>query len=301
MEKEILTAFLGKTLNIPTEQVATLLYKKSEDDTLTDEIAENALDVLLAKDRERVQSLAPPVDTKTFFDNGYKKAQAEIADRYEDSLRRNFGVDPEKKLKGDDLLTAVKTATATAATDPERVKISTEYLEMERKGREALEAQQAAFQQELEKLKATFEREKQWADISGVLRQTFKGLAPILPKDPEKAERQTSNFIDQNFRGFDFMRTDDGRFLVMKDGQRVNNPHGHPTYLEDLVKQKASDFFEFDVQPPIGNAGNKSDGKPALKFRFKDENDFLQQYATASAEDKPGMEAAFEAFVKGQG
>lgn len=55
-EKEILVAFLAKTLNQAPEQLAELLYQTSDEgETLKDD----ALNALLALDADRVQKLKP--------------------------------------------------------------------------------------------------------------------------------------------------------------------------------------------------------------------------------------------------
>jgi hypothetical protein len=62
--KDVLIAFLVKTLNLTTEQVAELVQKKSDDGKITEELLPDALEKLLAKDAERVSSLKKGVDTK---------------------------------------------------------------------------------------------------------------------------------------------------------------------------------------------------------------------------------------------
>ena len=293
-EKEILIAFLAKTLNRPIEQVAPLLYKKGDDDAITDEISETALNDLISLDAERVAKLKP--NTKEFFDNGYKKAQSEIADAFEKSVRAKFDVDKEGKLKGDDLLNAVKAATAKQADELlpiDKVKVHPEFLAMEQALRKQLSDVETEWKGKLETAQATFERERSWADVSGDIRRTFKGLNPILPKDSAKAEANTDLFVNTYFREYDFKRQDDGRYLVMKDGARVDNAHGHPMYLDDLVRQKADPLFEFAAQPPAGQAGNTNDGRGAKTVRFKDENDFLEQYAKAPETEKVALGQAW--------
>ena len=109
--KDIFLGFLSKSLNIDNEQLADLLYKKSDDGTLTDDVNENALQTLLQLDAERVQKLKP--NTKEYFDNGYKKGQSEVASQWEKRLREKFGIDPDGQLQGDALTDAIKAALLT--------------------------------------------------------------------------------------------------------------------------------------------------------------------------------------------
>lgn len=273
-EKEILIAFLGKTLNMTPEQVAPLLYKKGDDDTLTEEVSDTALAEIQRLDAERVAKLKP--NTKEFFDNGYKKAQAEIADAHEKTLRAKFNVDSEGKMKGDDLLNAIKAAMAKQddTLPADKVKIHPEFLAMEANYRKQLEDLEATWKQKAETMQSTFDREKSWSDVSGRIRQEFKALNPILPKDAAKADASVELFVNTHFRDYDFKPTEDGKFLVMKDGARVDNAHGHPLYLGDLVKQSAERLFDFEAQPPAGQAGNTNDGKGAVNIRFKNEDEY---------------------------
>lgn len=86
-DRELLLAYLGVTLNLSPDSIAESLYKKSDDGTQTDEIQEGALEALKSLDKERITKIKP--DTKTFFDNGYKKAQVEISEKYEKMIREN--------------------------------------------------------------------------------------------------------------------------------------------------------------------------------------------------------------------
>lgn len=287
-EKEILIAFLGKTLNRPAEQIAPLLYKKGDDnETLTEEISDTALDELIRLDADRVAKLKP--NTKEFFDNGYKKAEAEVAAKLEKTLREKFGVDTEGRLKGDALTDAIKAAMAEkqgATMTTDEIKLHPDFLAMERRYKKEMEEKEAAHLKQMEELQTTFTREKSWADWSGRIRQAFKSLNPVLSKEAARAEAQVELFVNTHFRDYDFKPTDDGRLLVMKDGARVDNAHGHPLYLDDLVKQTAERLYDFEAQPPAGNAGNNNDGKPTVKVRFKDENEFLEKYANAATPEE---------------
>src|SRR5688572_11605099 len=88
-EKELLSAFLSATLNMDEAGVASL-YKDGGTELLPE-----ALDILKAKDVERVKKLKP--NTQEFIDNGYKKAQSEIMSKLEKEFKEKTGFSSEKK------------------------------------------------------------------------------------------------------------------------------------------------------------------------------------------------------------
>lgn len=275
--KDLLLAFLGKTLNLPTEQLAELLYKKSDDGTMTEDLNEGALTQLLAMDSERVGKLKP--NTKEYFDNGYKAAEVAVSSKWEKTLREKFGVDADGQLKGDALADAIKSTLADASMKPDKVKLSAEYLALEKQMREQVEATKSEYEKQIEAMKAEAQRDKLWGSASGEIRNALKSLNPVLPSDPMKANRMIDLFM-QEFRGFDYQQ-DEAGFIPLKDGKRVEDAHGYPRKLADLVKERAESMFDFAQQQAAGNAGNENGGSRTVTKTFKDENDFYKAQAEA--------------------
>lgn len=295
--KDIILGFLSKTLNMDNEQLAELLYKKSDDGTLTDEVNENALSELLRLDAERVQKLKP--DTKTFFDNGYKKAQSEIAAQWEKKLREKFGVDPDGSAQGDALLDAIKAAAGEHEMKADKVKTHPEYLALETQMRKQAEQLKAEFEAEIEKRETTYKREQTWGQVSSEIRKAIKGLNPILPSDQAKAERMLELFVNTHFRDFEYQPDGNGGFVVMKDGQRVENQHGHVKALNDLVRETADSVFEFQAQKPAGNAGNSGgNGGSTVNLKFGSETDYYK--ARQEAAGNPARLAEIAAAWRAQ-
>jgi len=281
--KDIFLGFLSKTLNMDAEQLAELLHKKSDDGTITDDVNENALQALLQLDAERVQKIKP--NTKEYFDNGYKKAQSEIASQWEKRLREKFGIDPDGQLQGVALTDAIKATLSDASTKPEKIKTHPEYLSLESAMRKQAEELKAQFEAELEKQKGAFTREQTWGQASSVIRQAIKGLNPVLPSDQAKAEKMMELFVNTHFRDFDYQPDGNGGWVVLKDGQRVENQHGHVKALNDLVRETAESYFDFHAQKPAGNAGNQGgNGGGSVRTTFKDENDYFSQRAAAGGD-----------------
>lgn len=278
--KDLLVAFLGKTLNLPAEQLAELLYKKSDDGSLTDDLNEGALNQLLAMDSERVNKLKP--DTKEFFNNGYKKAEVEVSSKWEKTLRDKFGVDAEGQLKGDALADAIKAMVADTTMKPEKVKLSAEYLALEKQMREQVEATKSEYEKQIEAMKAEAGREKVWGAASEEIRNALRALNPVLPSDPTKANRMVDLFL-REFKDFEYQQ-DEGGFIPLKDGKRVEDAHGYPRKLADLVKERADQMFDY-AAPAGGNAGNRNEpGGKTITQTFKTEKDFYEAQAAAAGD-----------------
>ena len=275
--KDLLIAFLGKTLNLLAEQLAELLYKKSDDGSLTEDLNEGALTQLLAMDSERVNKLKP--NTKEFFDNGYKDAEAKVSSKWEKTLREKFGVDAEGQLRGEALADAIKATLADAGMKPDKVKLSPEYLALEKQMREQIEAAKSEYEKQMEAMKSAAERQQTWGAASSEIRNALKALNPVLPSDPTKAERIVDLFLKE-FESYEYQRDESG-FIPLKEGKRVEDGHGYARKLTDLVKERADQMFDF-AAPAGGNAGNQNDaGGRTVNRAFKTEEDFYKAQAEA--------------------
>lgn len=278
--KDVFLGFLGKTLNVPADQLADLVFEKSDDGTLTDNITESALQTLLQLDAERVQRMKP--NTKEYFDNGYKKAQSEVSTQWERRLREKFGVDPDGQMQGDALTDAIKAALSDNSVKPEKIKTHPEYLTLEAQMRKQADELKAQYEAQLESQKSAFAREQTWGQASSAIRQTIKGLKPVLPSDAGKAEKMLDLFLNTHFREFEYQPDGNGGWVVMKEGNRLENAHGHIKPLADLVRETAESYFDFHAQQPAGNAGNAGNtGGGAVSITFKDEADYYNQRSAA--------------------
>lgn len=254
--KETFLAFLGKTLNVAPDRLAEILFKKSDDGTPTEELNDGVLDTLVKLDVERVNKLKP--DTKTYFDNGYKKAQAEVAAKWESQIREKFGISDD--LTGEELLTAaVEKTTKAPKLEDDKVKSHPLFLQLEKQYRDELKLAKEEGEKALNDYKTGVERQTRLASVQGEARKILLSRKPVLSADAVKQENQLRFFLQQ-FSEFDFEPLEGGGWLPMKDGKRVENAHKHPVTLEELVTQYANDYFDFQVQDPKGNAGNGNPG-----------------------------------------
>ena len=293
--KELITAFLAKTLNMAPESVAELLYKKSDDGaTLTEEIQEDALNALLKLDSERVGKLKP--DTKTLFDNGYKKAQAEVSEKWEKMIREKFGI--EADVTGEDLvMTAHQMASKPPKQADDQVKAHPLYLQLEKKYQSDLEAAKAEGQKALEEFKTGVERRNRLSAVQQEARKYLLSRKPVLSSDATKQENQIGLFLQQ-FESYDFEPREDGGFLPMKDGKRIENEHGHPVDLKTLADKVADSYFDFQVQDAKGNGGNGNPpggaGTGSGKAPASEEELWRAYNAAQTQEEKNAVMTAYE-------
>ena len=293
---EILNDLLQKVYNLPENEVASL-YKLDEEGKPTNEYAENALDVILQKDAERVAALkGKPVDTTELYNKAVKETEGKIHSKWEESLRADYPtVDPERNLRGDALRLAVKEFRFQQQEIPD-VKNHPEFLSLEKKALQMVEEKENEWKQRFEEQEQTFVQRQQWEGITKDIRSYFFGSGFVLPEDKVKQEAHFEDFVPK-FQGFKFQRNADGTILVMNpDGSRVENQHGHPIFLHDLVLLKGKERYDIQKQPPVGSAGNDNGGKPTVSYSFKDEKDYMIQYNAVPASDYEKREAMYKSW-----
>lgn len=293
---DILNGLLQKAYNLPENEVAALLYKADEEGNLTTDYAEDALEKILAKDAERIASLKPkPVDTTELYNKAVKETEGKIHSKWEEGLRSAFPtVDPERKLQGEALRKAI--AEFKAPAELPDVKSHPDFLKLEADTQRVLSEKEAEWQQKFQEQEQQFIQRQQWEGIASEIRKFFFQAGFVIPKGKEEAHFQ--DFLPK-FEGYKFQKNADGTTLVLNpDGTRVENAHGHPIFLHDLVLLTGKNKYDVEVQPKVGSAGNDNTGK-LISHTFKDENDFLTRYtAEKDPEVREAMAKAFEAQQK---
>lgn len=294
---ELLLAYLGKTLNLPSEEVAELLYKKSDDGTLTDQLNETALESLLAKDAERVQALKGSADTKQVFDNGYKKGQKEALEQLEKTVRAEFKADVDKQ--GIDLVKHVVAQAAKTKLGDDEVKVHPLYLSLEEQAQKIAQQTAQEWEGKLKDVETRYNREKTFSAVAQKIQEQFEALRPVLPTNPTAAAVARQEFIEK-FQSYDYEITPEGKIVVMKDGKRVEDQHGHAVDLARLVKQETERRFDLAVQDNKGNAGNADKHQAPGNMRFKDEAEYQEKFFSATKpEERKAIAQAWEAQNSG--
>lgn len=290
-EKEILSAFLSKTLNLDESGVASLY---NEDGT---ELKADALETLLKHDVERVGKLKP--DTKKFFDDGYKKAQSEALTKIEKEFQEKTGFKSEKKGVELFIEYAAQKHEGGEITE-DAIKKHPLYINTVEKLSSEKEAAVLAVQGEFDNFKSELKNKETFSSVASKAIDVFNSLKPVLSTDATKAKRQMEDFVTK-LKEFDYEIQGD-KIIVLKDGKIHEDSHGNRIPFEKIIKEKADMYYDFHATDPKSSPGN---GKPegdgaAKKFEVvvpKTEQD----YAAAIADSSKPLEerlAIKEAWTK---
>lgn len=265
-EKQTITAFLGRTLNLPAEEVAAL-FKKADGDEET--FSETALDSLLRHDATRVQSFTSK--NQEFFDNGFKKAQKEALSKFEKDIKEKYSVSEDKQ--GLDLIESVVMAKIKAQggeLDDEKIKRSDLYLKtVERLNKEKDDAIAEAGNK-YKALEQSVNSEKINSTIRKNAQEIIMSLNPILPEGKtadgkSKADIQINKLVDELISQHQFEIKGE-KVLIIKDGKVLDDPHGNVVDFKTYVSEKAGlmwDFKEGDAKRGTGNNNDDDNGAGA--------------------------------------
>jgi hypothetical protein len=281
--KDILLGFASKALNLDNEQLAELLYKKSDDGKLTEETSPDAIDKLLEAHVAHVAKIKGEGGGKDRFNDGHAAGKKEALSQLEDRLRREFKVD--SKATGIDLVKEVVSAFAKAEASEEKIKVHPLFLKIESDFAAKEEAMRAEYEGRIKAKEDEYGRKDRFSTVAQPkILEEFAKLNPVLPTNPKAAANHQMEFL-KRFQRYDFEALQTGEVLVkLPDGTRVETEHGHPAKLSDLVRQQAEMLYDFAQQGEKGNSGNNNaggagGGRPqGQKYNFKNEEDFADRY-----------------------
>lgn len=258
MSKKLIIGVLGTLFKMPELEVAELLKKS---DGSSDELDEDkALQLIIDKDKERIQALTGK------FDDGYKKGQKETMEKLEKNLKSKYKI--EGDLQGEELIEAILTAKiAEVQQQPgkkefteEEIKKLPVFLNLEKSLRKAVEDAKAEGETALAKLKDEYSQKETFTSIREKAIAHFKSKNPILSDKPVVAETQINNNLISHLNGYKY-QDNNGQLVILKpDGTRLEDGHGHPMTLEALVDEISGKSFDFKVAEDRRQAGNGGSG-----------------------------------------
>lgn len=255
-EKKIITAFLDKTLNMSAETVASLFEKNGDEEDLK----ENAGEILEKEDAERVKTLKG--DSKTIFDNGYKKAQVEVLSKFEKEIADKFEFKSDKK--GIELIDEIVAAkTKLPDLDDDKVKIHPVYTKAEKEFQKKLKEQEDAFKAQIEAKEKEDAKKETFSKIKATaIKQLKEQLKPAFGTNDEiKIQNQIDRLLISDLSQYDYITQGD-EIIIMKDGKRLEDKHGKAITLDNLVKENAAKNWELETGQSRQGSGGNNDPDP---------------------------------------
>lgn len=258
-EKELLLAFLSKSLNLDNDGVASLIY--NEDGS---ELKADALTTLLDKQQKFVKKWK---DDSSKFDQGYNKGKSESLSAFEKSFKDKFEFESEKSGVEliEEYVESVRAKAGTKEITDDDVKKHKLFLDRDAQYRADLKKAKDDAAAELNKVQATYKQEKTFAEVQKKALEILDSKKPILSSDATKAQRQKLLLLN-DLKGFTFDiqgEGDDARIVVMKDGKVYEDNLGHAIEFDTLVNEKSDLYYDFeaaDNRSAAGNPNNKGVG-----------------------------------------
>jgi len=263
-QQEFLSAYFSATLQRTPDAVASLF---KEDGSFKDE----ALDTVKNWHAEHLKGVRDR-DAKT-FDNGYKKAQSEVAKKFEKKWKEAFEFDSD--LEGDELIEAIKESANSKAggqsstlTD-EDVKKHPAFVTREKELLKKLKDIEETGKAEVVKLQKDYSRKEALSVVHKNAVSLFKSKNPILSQDEAKANRAITRLLLDPISGYDYEINEKEEIVsISKDGKRLEDASGNPVSFESLIIQTAEEGFEFkkveSKQSPGGGQGQGGQGQKAV-------------------------------------
>lgn len=250
--EKLLRGLLGEAYKMPKTEIDKLLSETTTDDDGTTQLMDG--------DKTRIGKLTTPKKGETFQD-GYKKAKAEVLTELETQLKEKYEV--ESDANGVDLVEAIvtekaKTGKAAAPTEDD-IRKSPVFQAMEKNHLKTLKAKDTEWEAKLNEREAVYKKGETFGLVGKKALDILGTMNPVFSKNAAVAANLQNAFLN-TFKGYDYEIQDNGnRVVVMKDGKVVDDGHGHSLDFEKMVKDTATGYFEFQQNNGGGNAGN---GKP---------------------------------------
>lgn len=240
--KELLTGLLSTAYKMDNGKIEELLSAEG----LTTETAKANL---LNEDAQRVSLLkGQNADNKDSFNQGYAKGKKESLERFEADIKTEYGLDSASM--GIDLIKEV-TAKAGAASGSgeiteDVVKKHPTFLQMERDFKRQLTDKETEYTGKITDLENASKRNETFYGVRQKAVDLLGTFNPIEAKNPTVAATHRNMFVEA-LKAYDFEKQPDGSYLVLREGKREQDQHGHAVNFDDIVKTIAGNFYEFQA------------------------------------------------------
>lgn len=263
--KEVTIQALAKILGLTTDKVSEILFKKSDDGSLTDEVNEDALSQIEDLHADHVRNTSSEaLDAK--YNEGHKAGKYEALSKVEEDLRKKYGVDG-KTIS--DVTANIAAKAAQEAGTEDKVLTHPAYLNLKTSSEAQLEALKNDYESKFTAFKSEAERKERFNSKLAVIEAAMQEAGAVFPKNATASANLKKIFFD-HFQGFDFEDKETGTYLKGPDGALLKDKHGHPVTLEAYAKSKVSEYFDVELQPDRKSPGN--DPTPPTPVKWNKDN-----------------------------
>lgn len=241
---KLLRGLLGTAYKLPKTDIDKILS-----DETTDEDGEGQLTTL---DQTRIGNLKPKPGTT--FQDGFKKAKAEVLTEFEKSLREAYGI--ESDAIGNELIDAIIAAKAKPDAkniSDDDIKKHPAYQNAEKAHKQALKAVQTEWETKLNEREAQYKKGETFGNVSKKALDILATMNPVIPGNAMVATNIQNAFLS-SLKGYEFDIQGD-RVVVMKDGKVLEDGHGHSMEFDKLVKDTAGGYYEIKTNNGGANPG----------------------------------------------
>lgn len=250
-------SFMAKTLNKPNEEIADLLYTKSDEGEIT--LKEDAETLALELIQGKLQGIKDDskAKQKEIADNFHKKGLKEASDKFESELKEKYGLESESQ--GVELVDELveKFKVVDDKMTPDKIKLSDTYMDREKELKRAAKELEDTYQKKIEDMQLGFEKQAINTVVKKDIRKILVSLKPVLPKNERAAENQVDLFID-SFDEYDWQLSEDGDHVPIKDGKRAEDALSNAVKFKQLIEGRVPEYFDIYKQDGKGSAGNET-------------------------------------------
>lgn len=265
MKRKAFLGVIGTLFNKSADDLADTDLKLSDDNNVELEDLDDSqvASVLKKFDSEKVATSKTKL--KENFDNGYKKAQGEVATKFEKKLKTTFEIEDEN-LTGDDLIEHIKDSIPASSDKTDLTKFTEDDLKKVpafKKIRQAhtkeLTELQEKHTQELAAEKENLAKGEVFSKVKDKALTALNGKKVLLPEDATKKEARIQKLLVDELKGYQF-KEENGKFIpVDKDGVQLEDANGKVIDFDTLVGNIIDTNFDPapETTPPPPGPGNK--------------------------------------------
>lgn len=250
--QKILNGVLSATLKTDIGKIAEL-SKNGEEELTEEQVISNILNM----DVDRVKDIKSDSSTESFQD-GYKKAKKEVLSDRDKEIKEKFGIESSKM--GLDLISEIvdNTSKPSDATTEEAIRRSKTYLDLEAEYKDKVKQLEKEKETAISEIKSDYEGEKLFSKVNKTALDILDELKPVLPNDQKIAKNQLDAFLNK-FKDYKFDLQGDRIVTMDEEGKVLKDQHDRTLDFSEIVKDKASNFFEFQKNNGGSGSGNGSD------------------------------------------